>query len=306
MSNQAKAYLSLVFICIVWGTTYLAIRVGVLHFPPFLFAAIRQVISGLIIIAVALSLNKKVDLSRSNILHQAIVGFLLITVGNGLVTWGEKTVPSGIAAIICSLMPIVAIFINLASSQREKINAYIVIGMLIGFGGVGLIFKNDLANFNNINYIVGSVAILIATTSWAYGSIINKKRTEQINPLFNAGLQLFFGGAFLFIASPFVDSYHELNLWKIEVIGSLLYLIVFGSVLAYSAYMYALKQLPMGIVSLYAYINPLVAVVVGYLWLNEQITLFTIGAFMAILVGVYIVKYGYQKVHVQANITNDK
>lgn len=302
MPKQTKAYLALIFICIVWGTTYLAIRVGVLHFPAFLFAAIRQVISGIILIGIALGVSRKVDVSISNILHHALVGFLLITLGNGLVTWGEKSVPSGVAAIICSLMPIVAILINLASAQKEKLNSYIIIGMLIGFGGVGLIFKNDLALLGNKTYIAGSLAILVATSSWALGSVLNKKRIAQINPLFNAGLQLLFGGIFLFIGSPLVDNYKEIDLLKTEVLWSMLYLILFGSVLAYTAYMYALKQLPVGIVTLYAYVNPLVAVAMGYWLLNEPITIYTIGAFVAIMVGVYVVNYGYKKEHTKLNI----
>ena len=131
MSRQAKAYVALIFICFVWGTTYLAIRVGVVHFPAFLYAGIRQVLSGIIIIIAALIGNRQTDLSRGNILHQAVIGFLLITLGNGLVTWGEKQIPSGVAALICSLMPIVAVLVNLIISKHEKINLFIVIGMII-------------------------------------------------------------------------------------------------------------------------------------------------------------------------------
>src|SRR5690606_13751139 len=108
------------------------------HYPAFLFAAIRQVISAVIIIAIGLMMSRKVDLSSGNIKHQAFVGFLLITVGNGLVTWGEKYIPSGVAALICSLMPMIAVIVNLLSAKKEKINSFILIGMIIGFAGVGL------------------------------------------------------------------------------------------------------------------------------------------------------------------------
>ncbi len=302
MSQQTKAYAALIFICIAWGTTYLAIRLGVMHFPAFLYAAIRQVVSGAIILGIALFMSRKVDISGKNLLHQALVGFLLITLGNGLVTWAERYVPSGVAALICSLMPIIAVLINLMMSKQEKLNVPIVVGMLIGFAGVGLIFKDDVGKITDTDYVLGAVATLVATSSWALGSVINKKKPSTVNPVFNSGLQLMFGGCFLFLFSPVVDDYGSMNLWHPEVIWSLVYLIVFGSVLAYTAYMFALKELPVGVVTLYAYVNPLVAVVLGYLVLNEPLNWYTALAFLSIVTGVYIVNYGYRKQHRERDI----
>jgi drug/metabolite transporter (DMT)-like permease len=296
MSRQAKAYVALIFICFVWGTTYLAIRVGVVHFPAFLYAGIRQVLSGIIIIIAALIGNRQTDLSRGNILHQAVIGFLLITLGNGLVTWGEKQIPSGVAALICSLMPIVAVLVNLIISKHEKINLFIVIGMIIGFAGVGIIFKDDVSSITNTDYFIGAGATLVATSSWAIGSVFNKKRTSAVNPIFNSGMQLLFGGLFLFLFSPVVDDYSNMVLDS-DVLWSLAYLIIFGSVLAYTAYMFALRELPVGVVTMYAYVNPLVAVILGYLILKEPLTWYTAMAFTCILTGVYIVNFGYRKQH---------
>jgi drug/metabolite transporter (DMT)-like permease len=275
-----------------------------MHYPAFLFAAIRQIISGLIIVGIAWMVRRKTDLSGKNLLHQAFVGFLLITVGNGLVTWGERHVPSGIAALICSVMPICAVLINLIASKKEKVNAAIISGLVVGFGGVALIFKDDVSDLTNRNYVIGIIGILIATTSWAAGSVFNKKRISLVNPVFNAGLQLLFGGIFLLLISPMADDYTNMNLMIPEVMGSLVYLIVFGSVLAYTAYMFALKELPVGIVMLYGYVNPLVAVALGYLVLSEPLTLYTGIAFICIVTGVYLVNYGYRKQHRKKEIKN--
>ena len=295
MTNQAKAYAALAFICIAWGTTYLAIRLGVEHFPAFLYAAIRQVISGLIILIIGWFMQKKADLAIRNLLHQALIGFLLITMGNGLVTWAEKYIPSGVAALICSLMPLIAVLINLMSAKKEKVNLLIFLGMLSGFAGVGLIFRDDMASLGDPQYLLGMLAILVATSSGALGSVINKNRPSLVNPVFNSGLQLLFGGLFLSIISPFADTYSNLDIFRPEVIWSLVYLIIFGSVLAYTAYMFALKELPVGIVTLYAYVNPLVAVVLGYLILAEPVTWFTALAFVCIVGGVYLVNFGYRR-----------
>lgn len=300
MAKQTKAYLALVFICITWGTTYLAIRIGVLHYPAFLFAGVRQSISGIILMAIAIRLNKKTDLSRKNIFRQMLVGLLMITIGNGFVTWGEKYIPSGISALICSMMPIFAVTFNLASSKKDHFNIPIVAGMLLGVCGVGLIFKKDIAEFANKAYLAGIIATLIATSSWALGSIINKKTATPVNAILNSGMQLFWGGIFLLISSPVIDSYKDFHLWYADSFIALCYLIVFGSVLAFTAYMFALRRLPIGISTVYAYINPLVAVVLGYLVLNEPLNINTAFAFITIIAGVYLVNRGYRRQHLEA------
>lgn len=298
MTKNTKAYLALIFICIIWGTTYLAIRLGAMNYPPFLFAAIRQVISGVIIMLIAFMMNRKIDTSWVNIRHNILVGFLLITMGNDLVTWGEKYIPSGVAALICSLMPMSAVVIGLLSSNREKINGTIILGLILGLGGVSLIFKDNITDLANSSYLLGIAGTFVATVCWAWGSIRNKTRPATFNPFFNSGVQLFAGGMFLFVFSAGMDTHDsQQSLLDPVVMWSMVFLIIFGSVLAYTAYMYALKELPVGIVTLYAYVNPLVAVVLGYCILGEQLTVFTALAFATIVAGVYIVNYGYQKQH---------
>jgi drug/metabolite transporter (DMT)-like permease len=245
---------------------------------------------------IGLYMSRKVDFSVNNLKKQLVVGFLLITMGNGMVTWGEKYIPSGVAALICSMMPIFTVIFNLVGSKTEKINLPIIGGMLLGFVGVALIFRDNIADLGNTSYLLGIGATFIATSSWALGSVYNKKRNQgAVNPIFNSGLQLMFGGIFLFIGSPFIDSYDNIYMVDKDALWALAYLVVFGSVAAYTAYMYALKELPVGLVSTYAYVNPLVAVIIGYLWASEQLTWFTGLSFISIMVGVYIVNYGYRK-----------
>lgn len=300
MARNTKAYFALVFICIVWGTTYLFIRLGVEHYPAFLFAGVRQVVSALIIMGIGLAMSRKIDLSWASIKHQALVGFLLITIGNGLVTWAEKYVPSGVAALICSLMPIVTVIINLMSAKGERPNLSIWAGTLLGFGGVALIFRDNIADLGNTQYLLGMLGLLCATSSWSLGSVINKRRHFPINPVFNSGMQLLFGGIFLLTLSPAFDNYENVFVWHAEAFWSLVYLIIFGSVAAYTAYMYALKELPVGLVATYAYVNPLVAVILGYLVLSEQLTWYTALSFAAIMAGVYLVNRGYIRKHIAA------
>ena len=137
--------------------------------------------------------------------------------------------------------------------------------------------------------------MLVATASWAYGSIVNKKNVNAINPFFNSGLQLLFGGLFMLVISPFADDLRHVDPWNREGLLALAYLIVFGSVLAYAAYMYSLSKLPVGIATIYAYINPLVAVVLGHFVLHEALDEYTVMAFAAIALSVFIVNRGYKQ-----------
>ena len=297
MAQHTKAYFSLFFVCLVWGTTYLAIRVGVTHYPAFLFAGIRQAVAGVILIGGALLVNRNKDLSLKNILRQMLVGFLMLSLGNGCVTWGERTVPSGVAALICSVMPIFAVLFNLLGFRKERFSLVIGAGMVLGTLGVALIFRQNIGDLSNKAYLWGSFSVLVATASWALGSIVNKQNVNPVNPFFNSGLQLLFGGIFMLMISPAVDDYANLVLWNKEGVMALVYLIIFGSVLAYAAYMYSLSQLPVGIATIYAYINPLVAVILGHFVLGEILNLYTALAFAAIIGSVFLVNFGYRQQH---------
>lgn len=306
MTRQTKAYVALVFICIVWGTTYLAIRVGVMHYPPFLFAGVRQVVAGGILGVVALMLNRQVDLSGKNLMRQALLGFLMLTVGNGGVTWAEKYIPSGIAALLCSMMPIFAVAFNLVSAKKEQFNAMIGGGILLGICGVGLIFRNNIADLGNPQYLGGMLGILMATAGWAYGSTLSKKYGASLNPLFNAGVQLTLGGVFMLLISAVVEDSSNAFVWNRDGVLSLVYLITFGSVLAYAAYMFALRVLPVGVATIYAYVNPLIAVMAGYLFLNEQLNIYVGLAFVAIVISVFLVNKGYRQQHKQEKQASER
>jgi len=288
------AYFCLAGICIIWGTTFLVMRIGVLQFPPFLFAACRQICAGLLL-AGFLFVFKREKFPSWNVLRiQAFRGFLLITCGNGLVSWAEVFVPSGLAAIICSTMPVMVILINLTVNRAEVPNWIIALGVVIGLSGIMLVFSEYLADFSNPDYRTGILLIFIATLTWAIGSMLTKRKNYDTNPFLNAGMQMLFGGLFCL---PFSFVYDDLSqvVFSNEVMWALSYLIVVGSVAAFSMYTFVLANLPMTIASLYAYINPLVAVVLGWLVLSEKLNLKIGLAFLITVLGIYLVNFGYQR-----------
>lgn len=288
------AYGSLAGISLIWGTTFLFIRIGVSDFPPFLFAAIRQVLGGIILTAAILLLRKKSLPDWKEMLKQAAFGFFMITCGNGLISWAEVFVPSGLAAIICSAMPVLVILINISVHKAERPNALIFLGSIMGLGGIVLIFSEFLADFANVNYTIGIILIFVATFSWAAASVASKHVNKNSDPFLNAGLQMVFGGLFCLPFSLVFDNLSNI-VWHESAVYSLAYLILIGSVAAFAMYSYVLTKLPVTIVSLYSYINPLVAVLLGWLVLEEKLNLKIGLAFMITVTGIYLVNRGYQR-----------
>jgi drug/metabolite transporter (DMT)-like permease len=289
------AYIALAAICIIWGTTYLVMRMAVVEFPPFLFVSVRQIIAGLILAGFMLTIGKvKLPAGSAYLIRQAIAGFFMITLGNGLVAWAEVHIPSGVAAVICSLMPVTVILINLSINKDERPTVPIMLGVAIGMVGIVLIFSEHIGEFTRIEYILGIIVTFVAVLSWASASIwMKKQNTENSNPFLNAGLQMFFGGIWMIPLSLIFDDLSDVQ-WTASVVYPLIYLIALGSIVAYACYSYALRKLPMTIVSLYAYVNPLVAVVLGWVVLDEKLNMKIWVAILLTVAGIYIVNRGYQ------------
>jgi drug/metabolite transporter (DMT)-like permease len=287
------AYLALAAVCVIWGTTYLALRIGVTQFPPFLFSMIRFLSAGPILVVFMLTIGKATWPDRTTLLHQAVSGFFMITLGIAIVGWSEVYISSGIAAIICSMMPVWTILINVLVTKDERPNWLISLGLLTGLAGILLIFGEHLTEFSDSHYQAGILFTFLANMCWAIGSIYIKKKNQHSNPFLNAGLQMLFGGLFLIPLSLLLDDYSALR-WSDEVVYSLVYMVLVGSVAAYACYSYAIKNLPMTIVSLYAYINPIVAVILGWLLLNEKLNSRIGIAIGIVIAGIYLVNRGYQ------------
>ncbi len=228
-----------------------------------------------------------------HIKRQAIAGFFMISLGNGLVAWAEVLIPSGVAAIICSLMPVMVILINLGINRAERPTVAILIGVSLGLAGIIMIFKEHLAQFSRLEYQIGIFVIFIAVISWAGGSVWLKRRGNDGNAFMNAGLQMFFGGVWLIPGALLFEDLSRVT-WSAEALYSLIYLVLIGSIVAYACYSYVLRKLPMTIVSLYAYVNPIVAVLLGWIVLNEKLNIQIGIAILVTVTGIYIVNLGYQ------------
>lgn len=291
--QSVNAWLAYAAVAFFWGTTFYAIRVGVKHFPPFLMAGFRHTIGGTLICSYFLLRGYKIP-SLQHLKIFAINGFLMLVIGNGLVTWAEQYVSSGLAALICSLTPVWIIAINSVSGKKEKLTWLVFTGIALCLIGQIIIFRDNLAEFANPNYTLGIILILMANIGWAVGTVYTKNNQTGVHPLLVAGLQMIAGGIILDIMGTTLGEWNNFHPTQ-ESVLALAYLIVFGSILAYGAYMYVLKHLPAAMVSTYAYINTLVAVLLGWMLLDEPLNIMVWLAVALTITGVYIVNKTFQK-----------
>jgi len=292
-SQHGKAIVALIAVCILWGTTWLASREGVQHMPALQLAGIRQLLGGLCY--VSFFLIKGFRLPRGKewgpILILSFLNFLL---SNGLSTWGVKYISAGLGSIIGAIFPLWLVLIA-AIGSKSKLRLNTVAGLLLGFAGICVIFYDHLHDFLNPEFRFGIFISVASTWSWAVGTLYTKKQAANFNPYFSLGLQMMISGTTLLGGSYALG--YAVPLSAIPSISwiAIAYLVTAGSVLTFMAYLYALQHLPTEQVSLYAYVNPVVAVLLGWLLLDEPLTAYIAVGMLITLAGVYLVNKSIMK-----------
>lgn len=294
--TRSKALFALALVCILWGTTWIASKEGVKHVPDALqMAAIRQLIGGLCY--VAFFLYKKAALPKGKEwIPVLILSFLNFMLSNGLSTLAlQYNISAGLGAIIGAIFPLWIVVIGLFAA-KEKMPSKAIIGLLLGFGGVCIIFADHLDDFLDPKFQLGILFSVIATWTWAFATLYTKQQANMFNPYFSLGLQMVISGIALYGFSSASGRAVPLSAIPWEGWASIAYLIIFGSLLAFICYLYALQHLPTEQVSIYAYINPMVAVLCGWLIFGETVTIYiTIGGLVTLL-GVWLVNRAFKAV----------
>jgi len=283
---RGKALVAYLLVCVVWGSTYLAIRVGVGVLPPFLFAGLRFVIAGLLVLAVALALGDTLPRRAVDWRTQAIVGVLLLAGGNAFVVWAEQYVASGIASIFVVTVALwMAFFDAIIPGGSGDLNWRVVAGLVLGFVGTTLLVGASPAEILRAD-LRGPIALTCASASWSLGSVYGKRHKTETSPYVGAAIQMVAGGTATALVGTLLGEWSRWHLTG-RGVGALAYLVVFGSIIGYSAYTYALRNASATIVGTYAYVNPVIAVLLGWLILREPVTPRTFLA-MALIIGAVV------------------
>lgn len=288
--KNLTALFALFSIYIVWGTTYLAIRIGVKDLPPVLFTGFRWLAAGPILFFILLL--KKYSLpKKSDFKHLAIIGLLLLGGGNGFVVFAEQWVPSGLTALLITTVPFWVVGLESFYPVRKKVDRKIILGLILGLIGVLLIFGGNLTKIFDPSYLIGVVGLMFAVFLWSLGTLYSKHKKVSVHPLMGAAIQMIIAGIVITLFGLIIGEGNAFH-FSHESFLAYLYLVVFGSLVGYGSYIYAISHLPLSLVSTYAYVNPIIALFLGWLVLDEPINFWIVVASVVILVGVTLIKKG--------------
>ncbi len=283
---KSKVWLALLALYIVWGSTYLGIKVAIETIPPFFHAGIRFLISGIILVVWQRSAGHSMP-TRRQWISAAIIGTLLLLGGNGLVSWAEQFIPSGIAALIIGSVPMFLVVAEALRPNGVKPTWRAIVGLLIGFVGIFiLVGPAEISGSTTKLNPFGVLALLGACVTWAGGSIYSKTADLPKSSLMNTGAQMLMGSVSLFIVSLSTGELHGWDITAVSIrsIYGLSYLILIGSLVGFASYGWLLQNAPISLVATYAYVNPIVAVILGN-WIGNEPLEPRIWAAAAIIIG---------------------
>ncbi|MED4906852.1 drug/metabolite exporter YedA [Brevibacillus centrosporus] len=265
--------IALLTVYLFWGGTYLGMKIAIESIPPFIMAGVRFTLAGVFLFL--FSRLKGAELpSAAEWKGAGIVGALLLLGGNGVVAWAELRLPSAIASLLVATVPLWILVLNWAGGSRQKPSGGVMAGILVGLAGVAVLVVHPGGSEGKGADTIGIIVLLAASISWSFGSLYSRTAKLPASPLMSTALQMIVGGILLSITSLFLDDWTKLHVTQISLRSwvALGYLIVFGSILAYTAYIWLLKNAEPSLVSTYAFVNPIVAVFLGWLLADEQLS----------------------------------
>ncbi len=288
--NSTIILLAFFAVYVVWGSTYLAMRIGDESFPPLLLAGTRHLITGMLFYPF-FRWKTGIKPTKDHWTTACVTGFLLLCIGNGGVCWAELTVPSGVAALLVAMVTLWMVIVDWLRPGGHKPSSRVFLGIIMGFAGLALLVgPAQLGSSGRVNPL-GAGILAIASFAWASGSIYSKHSPHPESALLSMSMQCLAGGIALWIGGFLTGEFHDFHLAAISTRSwlAVAYLIVFGSGIGFTAYIYILKNSTAARVATYAFVNPVVALLLGWLFYSEQLTLRTFLAAAVILGAVILV-----------------
>ncbi len=292
--STTKAYLALIAISLIWGSTWVVSKIGVQGIPGFQLAAIRQFCAG----AIFLTFFKIKGEPFPTFLQfkwLIVLSLFMIVFANGISMWSIKYIPSGLGALIGTMFPLCVVIIEMIFFKNNPNNRLTIVGMILGFAGLFLVFYQTAFHHQSEGYVLGLVMSFLSTLSWSIGTIFIARKQLHMNPYNAIGWQMFIGSFLIMAMSLATNNYIPFDQVPLKTWMAIVYLILFGSVAAFIGMIYTIKHLPVAIASLYAYFNPIVALLIGAVVLHEKLTPAIIFGSIVTLLGVFIVKWSVKK-----------
>jgi len=286
--SQYRAWVALVAVCLFWGTTYLGIRMSLECFPPATLLSIRYTLSGAILLIAAQVVRARIPSGRE-LIFTALFGVITLTIGNGALIVAEEWVPSGMASVFITTSPFWMTGVEAALPRGERLHAPAIMGMLVGLVGTVVLVSRDAFGLGaGRGLLSGFLLLQLGCCGWAIGSILQRRYATTAHPVVSGAIQQLATGVFGGLIAVLFER-HPLHLTTRGVLG-LAWLVVFGSIVGYSAFIYVMDKLPVSVVSIYNYVNPVVAVMLGWLFYREAFGGRELLGMVIIFAGVAIVK----------------
>lgn len=293
--GKLGGYLALCITCVVWGTTWVASKIGIADIPALQMASIRQLLGGLSFVLFFMLYKKLPFPNRQQIGMLIIMALLMFVMANGLSTWSLKFIPTGLSALIGALYPLSVVIIEMVVFKSKSMTVLTFIGLLLGLTGIGIVFYESAFHHQPGGFLFGISLSLVAMLSWSVGSLILTRNTLKMNPYYAIGWQMLLSSLLLFIFAYFTGQTIPFAAITTKAWLVIAYLVLMGSILSFIAFIYSMKKLPVAVASLYAYINPLVAMVVAAIVLNEKLTINILWGSIVTMLGVFMVNYSIRR-----------
>lgn len=295
IKGNGFGYFALSITCIVWGTTWVASKIGVGEMPALQMAYLRQFVAGICLVGYFMIYKKFKFPSFKQFQWITVMAVLMFVFANGLSTWSLNYIPTGLSALIGALYPLSVVLIEKIFFKSRPLSGPTYVGLFLGLTGVGIVFyENAFNNFSNL-FLIGLTLSILAMLSWSFGTVFLYRNKAAIDAYYGTGWQMLISSVILFALAEFTQPTIAISSISIKGWMVILYLVVFGSLISFAAFIYSMKHLPAAIASLYAYFNPLVAMFVASLMLGEKLTINILWGALVTLSGVYIVNYSINK-----------
>lgn len=294
LTTKQKAYTALAITCIGWGTTWVVSKIAVQGAPGLEVSCIRQFIAGSIFL-IFFTFKKEPLPNKQQFIWLLISSLFLVVFNSGLTTWSIKYIPSGLAALIGALSPLFVVILEMVFLKSKSYNLLTFTGLFAGIVGIAIVFYENAFHQHPDGYVFGLILCFLGIISWSIGTLLIARNKYQLNPYYALGWQLFLAGFLLYILANATGNFIPVTTIPVKTWMAISYLVVLGSLITFVAFIYSIKYLPPALASLYAYINPIIAILIGSVVFSERLTINILIGSLVTLAGVYMVNQSLKK-----------
>jgi drug/metabolite transporter (DMT)-like permease len=288
--KRFQVILAFTLVYILWGSTYLAIQISVEHLTPLLMGGTRFTTAGLIMLAVRAMGGNRILVPRRELLRLAVIGVLLLTIANVMMGWAETYISTSLAALLIAVTPLWFLILERLSHSTDRLSRRGMLGIALGVAGVAILLWPDISGHTKfgMRQLFGSLLVLCSSFSWASGSVLTRRWHMPIDPFTASGWQMLFGGTICMVLALLAGDLHRAT-WAASSVWAIVYLIVAGSLVGYTAYVWLLKNVPIAKVATYAYVNPIIALILGVVFHGEHFDGYMAAGAVVVIVSVILV-----------------